>query len=358
MESLSYFNKNLLDSKSTFLIKKLYEGNLSKADVDFLTQGLNLDTGDFQYMTFLARLGSVEGWQYFPENMVPRLKGFLRYFQAQNLFEKCEFYSLLKAIVNNDIQVMLLKSAAIKTYYFPNQQRIIYRYEIAVKPENFKKSLKIISNFNLKLLRKEKNFSEYSLNSDKRIKFIVKADIAETVWKNALDFKSNDISLKIINKIDFILDSIDINNFLFTEIENLWFTRTWIMDFLSLYDSSISFNQLYQEASIQKKEKCLDFLLEELNLCVPGFVMQNVQPKEYYEWKNSLFEVKELISKIKRKKTHLLIKNVKLTNIKYKLYKKTLGNNCRNFFDYLSDVYNTKNILKLIVLKLYMEKTT
>ena len=97
-----------------------------------LTDGLDLDTANQNFLLMLSCLGFRNGWQGFPPEMIPRLKGVHRYHQASISVGIPWLVRQIRALTDGGIPVMLLKGVAMRAYYAPERPRIMYDYDLAV----------------------------------------------------------------------------------------------------------------------------------------------------------------------------------------------------------------------------------
>lgn len=345
-----FVNSGLLDSKNILLIKKLYEGNLSKDDVDFLIKGLNLDTGDFQYMTLLAQLGSKEGWQYFPEKMVPRLKGFLRYFQVQNLFEKTKIVPFFKLLNDNGIDILLIKDAAVKEYYSSKNLKMMYNFEMAVDKKNFNKTIKLIKYTDFKKVHIDSSKAIYNYTDDKRLNIIIHCMNDSDIFNNAINHQMMSVPVKIVNRYDFILSNLNLSALFLPNFENLWFTRNFILNFLDVYEKSINFDELMKKAAASGKEKFLILMCEEISKCSDNLVPVIIQDNNFINWKKIIMD--NLMKNKNFQKNNIFFSIYRCVN-NYKLYKITVGNVCSGFNYYLKEMYGTSNLIGLAFNKIF-----
>ena len=132
----------LLTGREERLMRLLFgSGN---EDVGPLTEGVDVDTESVLYMLMLSVLGFRTGFRGFPQDMVPRLKGIHRYFQAQNVMGMPWLLSKLGLLRRAGIPVMLLKGIAMRYYYAPEIPRMMNDYDIAVPRERFGEAMKLL----------------------------------------------------------------------------------------------------------------------------------------------------------------------------------------------------------------------
>ena len=68
----------VLTAREKCLIGLSFGGEATDEAFHTLTDGLDLDTANQNYLLMLSCLGFAKGWERFPPEMVPRLKGIHR----------------------------------------------------------------------------------------------------------------------------------------------------------------------------------------------------------------------------------------------------------------------------------------
>lgn len=136
--------KALLTEREKCLIGLSYGGEATDEAFRTLTDGLDLDTANQNYLLMLSCLGFAKGWERFPPEMVPRLKGMHRYHQAYISMGIPWLVRQIRGLADEGIPVMLLKGAALRACYAPDRPRIMYDYDFAVPEEQFDRALELL----------------------------------------------------------------------------------------------------------------------------------------------------------------------------------------------------------------------
>lgn len=125
----------VLSEKEKRLMKALFCGETTEDDINLFLDGIDVDTASMDYLLMLSYLGFKIKWKGFPKEIIPRLKGLFRYYQAHNAL-------WIKGLLNNvdilnkaSIPVMLIKGVAMLHYYAKGFPRLMYDVDILV-PEN------------------------------------------------------------------------------------------------------------------------------------------------------------------------------------------------------------------------------
>lgn len=107
------------------------------------------DTIDFdklgsQRVCALAELSRRLEYRGVPKELLPRVRGIIRYHTALNTRQFQEFHRLLKLLNANGIDVMLMKGGAMKMRYMPRVIRTMGDIDFWVKYEDFEKACQLV----------------------------------------------------------------------------------------------------------------------------------------------------------------------------------------------------------------------
>ena len=83
-------------------------------------------------------------YQGVPGQLIPRIRGLIRYYTVLNAKQMQEFYCLLKLLNANKIDVMLMKGGAMKAFYVPKSIRHMGDVDFVVKRADFQRACKVI----------------------------------------------------------------------------------------------------------------------------------------------------------------------------------------------------------------------
>ena len=138
--------KDSLTAREKCLIALSFGGEATDEAFHTLTDGLDLDTANQNYLLMLSCIGFAKGWERFPAEMVPRLKGVHRYHQAHISMGIPWLVRQIRILTDEGIPVMLLKGTALLAYYAPVRPRLMYDYDFAVPEEQFDRALELLMN--------------------------------------------------------------------------------------------------------------------------------------------------------------------------------------------------------------------
>lgn len=126
------------------LMEVLFQGGATEQDISLFTEGLDVDTESSDYMLMLSYLGISNGWKWFPEEIIPRLKGLHRYYQARNVMGIKGLLAQLDLLLKAGIPVMLIKGMAIRYHYAVGVPRIMSDMDLLVPEEQFERAVSLL----------------------------------------------------------------------------------------------------------------------------------------------------------------------------------------------------------------------
>jgi len=141
------FSSLLLKDKERVLMRLLFDQSEhpdKEKTIRDLTENMDIDTENMNYMLMLSILGFQTNWYGFPAAAIPRLKGIHRYCQAHNVMGMPWLLAQIRTLREAGIPVMMLKGLAMRSYYSKNVPRIMYDYDIAVPRGRFREAMKLL----------------------------------------------------------------------------------------------------------------------------------------------------------------------------------------------------------------------
>ncbi|MBQ1355688.1 MAG: nucleotidyltransferase family protein, partial [Solobacterium sp.] len=141
------FSSRLLNDKERVLMRLLFDRSEhpdKEKTIRDLTENMDIDTENMNYMLMLSILGFQTNWQGFPAAAIPRLKGIHRYCQAHNVMGMPWLLAKIHTLQEAGIPVMLLKGLAMRCCYSRNIPRIMYDYDIAVPRGRFGEAMNLL----------------------------------------------------------------------------------------------------------------------------------------------------------------------------------------------------------------------
>lgn len=290
----------LLSEKDVLLMRCLFGGGLSAASARALTDGLDVDTGDFHYMQYLSALGHKYGWDSFPAQMVPRFQGFHRYFQVQDAMGLANLCQLGRLLHGAGIPVMLLGQDAMRIRYAPDLARIMQEHDIAVRPEDFARAERLMAANGYLRFAGGAGSSSWTFPSKKE-KAAVKVHSVLTgeqetdnVWSRAEQITYNEIPFRVIGRTDLCLQSLNKRMLMYAPENCSGWVRDWVCNCRCLFPGELDLPAMLDAARPSDSRYCLCLLLEQYQRCFPDAFspkeLDHALPdrEEYLRWKKKL----------------------------------------------------------------------
>ena len=137
-----------LTSRERCLLSLLLGEKLKAKDMDLLMSGADIDRENQNWLLMLSRVGYMQGWDLFPKEIIPRLKGIHRYAQVHNTMRIPWLMDKIRTLRHANIPVMLIKGLALRFYYSVGMPRVMGDYDIAVPEECFEKAMSLLQGLN------------------------------------------------------------------------------------------------------------------------------------------------------------------------------------------------------------------
>lgn len=182
-----------------------------------LTDHYDLDSPNMNYLLMLAVLGYRVDWKYFPSEIVPRLRGIHRYFQAKNVLGIPWLVERLKRLKERGIPVMLIKGLALRYYHIPGVPRVMNDFDIAVPEDRFEEVMDLLRDGSVE----DKTSTLWAdtvvgkcagknieLDVHKRI-FKRHAVPEQEIWKRALPLKFQGLDVLVPCREDMLIHILD-----------------------------------------------------------------------------------------------------------------------------------------------------
>lgn len=126
------------------LIAALAEEPLAKNEAACLTEGMEMDTERSLYMLALGILGFRRGWEIFPAEAVPRLKGLHRYYQVRGTAAAPWLCTQMDRLQAAGIPFVLTGGSAMRAFYAPDVPRYMYGYDMTVPSRDYERAAELL----------------------------------------------------------------------------------------------------------------------------------------------------------------------------------------------------------------------
>ena len=210
------FSSRLLNDKERVLMRLLFDRSEhpdKEKTIRDLTENMDIDTENMNYMLMLSILGFQTNWHGFPAAVIPRLKGIHRYCQAHNVMGMPWLLAQIRTLKEAGIPVMMLKGLAMRSYYSKNVPRIMYDYDIAVPRSRFREAMKLLQSDDT-VFKGTTEWSDTIIGkcSGDNVELDVHqwifkemSDQDEAVWKRALAIPFYDTEVLVLSPEDMFL---------------------------------------------------------------------------------------------------------------------------------------------------------
>lgn len=135
-------------SKESLALLEAFGRGCSEETIDRLTNGLDIDNGNYLYLLMLGILGFQNGWKFFPKDIIPRIQGIHRYEQVKSSVAIPWFANQLCELEKAGIPVMLSGNTAMKYAFLPDVTRFIRGYDITVPSDRYDQAVELLRSKN------------------------------------------------------------------------------------------------------------------------------------------------------------------------------------------------------------------
>jgi hypothetical protein len=143
MISASYFIENTnLNAKERLLLQLSLAPVISQKDIDQLLAGYDIDAEPIHFNLMLAHLAKQHHHLNFPQEIMPRLDGVLRYFLYKNASLGAAFKEIAGELRKHDIPLLLMKGIAMK-HLRPGFIRPMFDVDFAVPDDRMEEAVQL-----------------------------------------------------------------------------------------------------------------------------------------------------------------------------------------------------------------------
>ena len=224
----------ILTPREKSLVALMFNGELTEEALHTLIDGLDLDTANQNYILMLSCLGHTRGWELFPAEMIPRLKGVHRYHQVHNAMGIPWLVQQLRILTDAGIPVMLLKGCAALAYYVPNTPRLMWDYDVAVPEAQFGRALQLLLTGENTFVSDDGHSVSIKGARDEidlhRWIFKTNGERASDVWERAISFSFYGIDVCVPAPEDMLVHLLDTQSRNYFRQEGADRRMQWICD--------------------------------------------------------------------------------------------------------------------------------
>lgn len=232
----------MLTPREKCLMSMSFGGEATEEAFRVLTEEINLDTANQNYILMLSCLGYTKGWKYFVPRMIPRLKGVHRYHQVHNSMGIPWLVRQLKKLTEAGIPVMFLKGAALLAYYVPDRPRLMWDYDIAVPVKDFKRAVRLILDAGNTFMQESPH--SVSMKGD-RDEIDLHHWIFKTygeqdcdIWERAEAFQFHGIEVHVPSAEDMLIHLLDTQSRNYFRMEGIERRMQWFYDCRRIWEGA------------------------------------------------------------------------------------------------------------------------
>ena len=134
--------------KEKLLISLPFGKEITKQDIDILTNNLNVYKENQSYILLLSYLGFRYNWKFFPEEIISKIKETNNIYKLRSILNMSWFIEKIRALNHANIPVMLLKGLALKYHYAVGYTRMMFDFDIAVPESKYKEAINLLKDKN------------------------------------------------------------------------------------------------------------------------------------------------------------------------------------------------------------------
>ncbi|MBD5559074.1 MAG: nucleotidyltransferase family protein [Clostridia bacterium] len=250
-------------------------GEMSDEAIHTLIEGLDLEVENQNYLLMLSSLGFSGGWTHFPSEMIPRLKGVHRYHQAHVSIGLPWLAQQIRALAAEKIPVMLLKGAAMLTYYASRRPRYIYTYTFTVPPEHFEGALESLLKNGNTMGQRSPYAAVVKGNCDSieicRSVFDAHNEQFSDVWERAEGFLLHGAEVLVPSQEDMFLHLMDTQSCDYFKKRNTLSRLQWLYDCIDTwgYSDKLRLEHLLSRARQLHITRRVRLMLRVFSRCFP-----------------------------------------------------------------------------------------
>ncbi|MFB9278681.1 nucleotidyltransferase family protein [Cohnella cellulosilytica] len=226
--------KRVLVPSEQRLMSLLFKEHVSKEEIENLLQGLNIDVANHNYLLMLAHLGFGVNWMGFPGQVIPRLKGIHRYYQAQNALMLQKLYLFTQKLNEEKIYPLLLKGDAMRLYFASGVSRMMADLDLAFEGEEYGKALSIVQDRGAEYVGEANHSMTYKLGQTEmdlhHAIFKNNLEKGSDIWKRVVPIEVNSCHFKVLSPIDMFVHLLDTQSRCLFSIEMPQRRMKWLYD--------------------------------------------------------------------------------------------------------------------------------
>lgn len=130
-----------LSEKHLDLLQLFFKSNVSQEELADFFLGIDIEKQGLEKASLIAHLCIKTNYQGVPENLVPRIKGILKFWISHNARLMMNALELIRTYNQQEIPVLLCKGAAMRLGYMPKVSRNMWDVDITVPVEKYREAV-------------------------------------------------------------------------------------------------------------------------------------------------------------------------------------------------------------------------
>ena len=234
-----------LTQRDKALMLALFFGESGEQNMRTIFEDLDLDTESIVFQLALSMLGFQSGWESFPPEVIPRVKGLHRYYQVDCAMKFSWLSGILHALDQAGIPAMLVKGGAMYVHYRKGSPRLMDDFDLAVPEKDFERAAEMIRHLGCKQVGssawavtfQEKVFGRTGYIDLHRRAFKNNEASDARLWENAVQAEFQGTKVLVPAPEDMLLHLLDnqIRNLLYNEYPER--RIKWVFDCLTLREA-------------------------------------------------------------------------------------------------------------------------
>ncbi|WP_138753978.1 nucleotidyltransferase family protein [Paenibacillus sinopodophylli] len=205
--------KRLLVPSEQRLLSLLFKEHVNIEEIEDQLQGLNMDTGNHNYLLMLAHFGYNVDWIGFPEHVIPQLKGIYRYYQVENALMLQKLFMSIQKLNENNIYPLLLKGAAMRLHFASGVSRMMADIDFALEGKQYEKAVSIFQDMGAEYIVEAKHSITYKLGKTEfdihHVIFKNNLEKGSDIWERVEQIEVNSCQFRVLSPVDMFVHILD-----------------------------------------------------------------------------------------------------------------------------------------------------
>lgn len=195
------------------LLSLLFKDHVNREEIEHQLQGLDIDSGNHNYLLMLAHFGYHVDWLGFPEHVIPHLKGIYRYYQVENALMLQKLFMSMQKLNEKNIYPLLIKGAAMRLHFASGVSRLMADLDFVLEGEQHEKAVSIFKEMGAENVVEAMHAITYKLGKTEfdihRMIFKNHLEKGSDIWGKAKRTEVNGCTFRVLSPIDMFVHVLD-----------------------------------------------------------------------------------------------------------------------------------------------------